>query len=137
MGDGCPKTGCVGTASDAPVCVHAIWISVDLLVSQFLFFNLIFWILCLDFVIHVCIKIAWLLLVCTPFPPHGLGEPEDFEGALLQTAFMALRHCGTAGSLDVGEILHGPTVRPSLSRSSSPPRTYFLCALGLEFELLL
>lgn len=79
------------------LCVHLPSVSADLLVKQILFFNLVFWILCRDVVIHVHIEIAWLLLVCTPVPPHGLGEAEglegEFEGASLAAAFTALRHC--------------------------------------------
>lgn len=79
------------------LCVYMPSVSADLLVNRFLFCNLIFWILCHDVVVHVRIKTARLLLVCTPTPSRGLGAPEDFkggfEGALLQTAFPVLWHC--------------------------------------------
>lgn len=53
------------------LCAYMPSVSADLLVTQFLFFNLIFWILCHDVVIRTCIKIAWLLLVCTQILPVG------------------------------------------------------------------
>lgn len=53
------------------LCAYMPSVSADLLVTQFLFFNLIFWILCHDVVIRTRIKIAWLLLVCTQILPMG------------------------------------------------------------------
>lgn len=52
------------------------------------------------------------------------------------------RRSGSGAAAPLGpsvlvRCLRGPSARASLSRSSDPPRLYFLCALGLEFELLL
>lgn len=110
------------------LCAYMPSVSADLLVTRFLFFNLMFWVLCHDVVICIRIKIVWLVLVCTPIPSYGLGALEDleggFEGAVLQTAFTALqlRCCGTAQSLSAAEMppwLQCESILVTLQRSAS------------------
>lgn len=96
-------------------------VSADLLVNQFLFFNLIFWILCHDVVIHVRIKIAWLLLVHIPVPPLGWEKQTAWmEGLGVPCCQQRSRCGGTAGSLGAAEMPSWPHCKSILVTLQRP-----------------